>query len=280
MESITLNNGSTCPVIGIGTFMLSPADAENSVREALKMGYSLVDTANAYVNERACGRGIKESGAKREDVFISTKLWPSEYENPNAVDETLERLGVDYVDLLYIHQPAGNWLAGYRQLEKAYRDGKAGAIGISNFEGEYIAELETKWGIAPQFIQVEAHPYFTQVELRKTLDRYGIRLMSWYPLGHGDKSLLQEPVFAALGQKYGKTPAQVILRWHTQMGFVVIPGSRNVDHIRDNLNILDFTLTGDEMAEIAKLDKGERYYHRTDAQLKQFASWRPEFEKA
>ena len=280
MENITLNNGSTCPVIGIGTFMLSPADAENSVCEALKMGYSLVDTANAYVNERACGRGIKESGVKREDVFLSTKLWPSEYENPNAVDETLERLGVDYVDLLYIHQPAGNWLAGYRQLEKAYRDGKAKAIGISNFEGKYIEELQTKWEIVPQFIQVEAHPYFTQVELRKTLDRYGIRLMSWYPLGHGDKALLQEPVFAALGAKYGKTPAQIILRWHTQMGFVVIPGSRNVDHIRDNLNIMDFTLTDDEMAEIARLDKGERYYHRTDEQLKQFAGWRPEFEKA
>jgi len=280
MESITLNNGSTCPVIGIGTFMLSPVDAENSVREALKMGYSLVDTANAYVNERACGRGIKASGVKREDVFLSTKLWPSEYENPNAVVETLERLGVDYVDLLYIHQPAGNWLAGYRQLEKAYRDGKAKAIGISNFEGKYIEALETKWEIVPQFIQVEAHPYFTQVELRKTLDKYGIKLMSWYPLGHGDKSLLQAPVFATLGQKYGKTPAQIILRWHTQMGFVVIPGSRNVDHIRDNLNILDFTLTDDEMAEIAKLDKGERYYHRTDEQLDQFAAWRPEFEKA
>ena len=280
MESITLNNGSTCPVIGIGTFMLSPVDAENSVREALKMGYSLVDTANAYVNERACGRGIKASGVKREDVFLSTKLWPSEYENPNAVVETLERLGVDYVDLLYIHQPAGNWLAGYRQLEKAYRDGKAKAIGISNFEGKYIEALETKWEIVPQFIQVEAHPYFTQVELRKTLDKYGIKLMSWYPLGHGDKSLLQEPVFATLGQKYGKTPAQIILRWHTQMGFVVIPGSRNVNHIRDNLNILDFTLTDDEMAKIAKLDKGERYYHRTDEQLDQFAAWRPEFEKA
>ena len=280
MENITLNNGNTCPVVGIGTFMLSPADAENSVREALRMGYSLVDTANAYVNECAVGRGIQASGAKREDVFLSTKLWPSEYENPNAVDETLERLGVDYVDLLYIHQPAGNWLAGYRQLEKACRDGKARAIGISNFEGKYIEALEKEWEIAPQFIQVEAHPYFTQGELRRTLDKYGIRLMSWYPLGHGDKALLQEPVFAALGRKYGKSPAQVILRWHTQMGFVVIPGSRNVDHIRDNLNILDFALTDGEMAEIAKLDRGERYYHRTDEQLKQFAGWRPQFERA
>ena len=279
MEYIELNNGNRCPVIGIGTFMLSPEDTERSVREALKMGYSLVDSANAYVNERAVGRGMKESGVKREDVFLSTKLWPSEYENPKAVDETLERLGTDYVDLLYIHQPAGNWLAGYRQLEKAYREGKAKAIGISNFEGKYIEELEKEWEIVPQFIQVEAHPYFTQQELRKTLDRYGIRLMSWYPLGHGDKSLLSEPVFAALALKYRKTPAQIILRWHTQMGFAVIPGSRNVDHIRDNLDILDFSLSDEEMAEIAKLDKGVRYYHRTDEQLEQFAGWRPQFER-
>ena len=215
MEYAVLNNDVKCPVVGIGTFMLSPAEAETSVREALKMGYGLVDTANAYVNERACGRGIKDSGIRREDVFLSTKLWPSEYENPNAVDETLERLGVAYVDLLYIHQPAGNWLAGYRQLEKAYREGKAKAIGISNFEGKYIEELSAKWEIVPQFIQVEAHPYFTQKELRKTLDLYGIRLMSWYPLGHGDKSLIQEPVFAELGKKYGKSPAQIILRRHT-----------------------------------------------------------------
>ena len=279
MEYITLNNGIRCPAVGIGTFMLSPADAENSVREALKMGYSLVDTANAYVNERAVGRGIRDSGVPREQVFLSTKLWPSEYENPNAVDETLARLGVTYVDLLYIHQPAGNWLAGYRQLEKAYREGKVKAIGISNFEGKYIAQLETQWEIAPQFIQVEAHPYYTQTELRKTLDKYGIRLMSWYPLGHGDKALIHESVFAELGRKYGKTPAQVILRWHTQMGFAVIPGSRNVDHIRDNLDILDFTLTADEMERIAMLDKGERYYHRTDEQLAQFALWKPDFEK-
>lgn len=279
MEYILLNNGVKCPVIGIGTFMLTPSQAENSVREALKIGYSLVDTANAYVNERACGRGIKESGIDRSEVFISTKLWPSEYENENAVDETLERLGIEYVDLLYIHQPAGNWLAGYRQLEKAYREGKAKAIGISNFEGKYISELETKWEIVPQFIQVEAHPYFTQKELRKTLDKYDIKLMSWYPLGHGDKALINEPVFSTLGQKYGKTPAQVILKWHTQMGFAVIPGSKNVEHIRDNLNILDFTLTDEEMAEIARLDKGERYYHRTDAQLAQFAAWQPEYEK-
>lgn len=279
MEKIKLNNKLECPVVGIGTFMLQPIDAQNSVREALKMGYRLIDTANAYVNERAVGRGIKESGIAREEIFLSTKLWPSEYENENAVNETLERLGVDYVDLLYIHQPAGNWLAGYRQLEKAYKEGKAKSIGISNFEGKYIEELQTKWEIVPQFIQVEAHPYYTQKDLRVTLDKYNIKLMSWYPLGHGDKSLVEEPVFVELGKKYNKSAAQIILRWHTQMGFVVIPGSKNVDHIRDNLNILDFELTSEEMQEIAKLDKGVRYYHRTDEQLEQFAGWRPSFEK-
>ena len=280
MDYLTLNNGQKCPVTGIGTYLLAPADAENSVREALKMGCRLIDTANVYVNERAVGRGMKDSGVKREDIFLSTKLWPTEYENPDAVNETLARLGVEYVDLLYIHQPAGNWLAGYRQLEKAYKEGKAKAIGISNFEGKYIDELQNKWEIIPQFVQVEAHPYFTQKELRNTLDQYGIRLMSWYPLGHGDKSLMEEPVFTALGKKYGKSPAQVILRWHTQMGFAVIPGSKNVNHIRDNLDILDFSLTDEEMAEIAKLDKGKRYYYRTDEQLEQFAVWRPAYEKA
>ena len=278
MEYITLNNGIKCPTVGIGTFMIAPPDAQNSVREALKMGYRLVDTAAAYQNERAVGRGIKGSGVPREEVFISTKLWPSEYENENAVDETLERLGVEYVDLLYLHQPAGNWLAGYRMLEKAYREGKAKSIGISNFEGKYIAELEAKWEIVPQFIQVEAHPYFAQDELRKTLDKYGIRIMAWYPLGHGDKALVNEPIFSELAAKYGKSNAQVILRWHTQMGFVVIPGSKNVAHIKDNADIFDFTLTDEEMAQIATLNKGVRYYNRTDEQLVQFAAWQPTYE--
>lgn len=280
MEMIQLNNGVTCPSAGIGVFMLTPEQAQNSVREALKMGVRLIDTANAYVNERATGRGIKESGVAREDIFLSTKIWASEYENENAVEETLERLDVDYVDLLYIHQPAGNWKAGYRQLEKAYREGKAKSIGICNFEGEYMTQLEAFWEIAPQFIQVEAHPYYPQEALLKEIDKYGIKLMSWYPLGHGDKTLLEEPVFLELGKKYKKTSAQVILRWHVQMGFSVIPGSTNPEHIRDNFDIFDFALTEEEMAEIAKLNKGVRYYNRTDEALRGFAAWRPEFEKA
>ncbi|MCD8065711.1 MAG: aldo/keto reductase [Oscillospiraceae bacterium] len=279
MEYITMNNGGKCPAVGLGTFMIAPSDAENSVREALKMGYECIDTANAYVNERAVGRGIRSGGVSREKIFLSTKLWASEYENENAVEATLERLGVDYVDLLYIHQPAGNWLAGYRQLEKAYREGKARAIGVSNFEGKYLDELAAQWEVVPQFVQAEAHPYYTQEELRRTLDKYGIKLMSWYPLGHGDKALLAEPLFAELGKKYGKTPAQIILRWHTQMGFAVIPGSKSVEHIRDNLDILSFRLSDDDMAEIAKLNKGVRYYYRTDEALAGFAAWQPEYEK-
>ena len=272
METIKLNNGIECPAIGIGTFMLSPADAQNSVREALKMGYSLIDTANAYVNERAVGRGMRESGVARKEIFLSTKLWASEYENENAVNETLERLGVDYVDLLYIHQPAGNWLAGYRQLEKAYREGKARAIGISNFEGKYFDELSAKWEIVPQFMQAEAHPYFSQKDMRKTLDAHGIKLMSWYPLGHGDKSLISEPIFAELGAKYGKSPAQIILRWHVQTGNIVIPGSKNPAHIADNANIFDFELTNDEIAKIAAVDKNTRYYTPSPEALKMYAT--------
>lgn len=274
-----LNNGVEIPVIGLGTYMISPEAAEVAVKEGLKMGYRLIDTANAYVNERAVGRGIKASGIPREEIFLSTKLWITEYENEHAVDETLERLSLDYIDLLFIHQPGGNYQAGYKQLEKAYKEGKIRAIGISNFEGKYLDEILSTCEIKPQVIQVEAHPYYTQDELRSKLDEYVIKLMSWYPLGHGDKTLIEEPVFKELGEKYGKTPAQIILKWHIKMGFIVIPGSKNVDHIKDNFDLFDFDLTDEDMAQIAKINKNERYYYRTDEMLKQFAEIHPEYEK-
>ena len=278
METIKLNNSRECPIIGIGTFLLKPDEAENSVREALKLGCRLVDTANAYGNERAVGRGIKDSGVARGDIFLSTKLWPTEYENPNAVDDTLKRLGTDYIDLLYVHQPAGNWIAGYRQIEKAVCDGKVRSIGISNFEGKYFEQLNEIWKIVPQFIQVEAHPYFTQQDLLSELDEFDMKLMAWYPLGHGDKSLVEEPIFVQLAEKYGKSPAQIILRWHTQMSFVVIPGSKNIEHIKDNLDIFDFKLTNDEMSQIAQLDKGKRYHQRTEEALERYAATAPVYE--
>lgn len=279
MEKLVLNNGVEIPNFGLETYLIKPEDAEVTVREGLKMGYRLIDTANAYSNERAVGRGIKESGVERSEIFLSTKLWITEYENENAVDETLERLGVDYIDLLFIHQPGGNYMAGYKMLEKAYKEGKIKAIGISNFEGKYIDEILEKCEIKPQVIQVEAHPYFTQDELRKTLDRENIKLMSWYPLGHGDSNLMNEEVFVSLANKYNKTPAQIILRWHTQMGFIVIPGTKNVEHVRENFDIFDFKLTDEEMEKIASINKNERYYTRTDEALKQFATWQPEYEK-
>lgn len=273
-----LNNKVGIPQIGLGTFMIEPKNAEVSVREAIKMGYRLIDTANAYVNERAVGMGIKASGVDRGEIFVSTKLWPTEYENENAIDETLKRLGLDYIDLLFLHQPAGNYIAGYEMLEKAYKEGKIKAIGISNFEGKYINEILDKFEIKPQVIQVEAHPYYTQDELRKTLDKYDIKLMSWYPIGHGDKKLIEENIFKELGKKYNKSSVQIILRWHLQMGFIVIPGSKDIEHIKDNLDILNFELTKDEMNEISKINKNVRYYNRTDEQLDHFAKWQPEYE--
>lgn len=263
MEYFTLNNGIKMPMAGIGVFMMSPAEAESAVESALKSGVRLIDTANGYMNESGTGRGIKKSGVARVGIFLVTKLWPTVYEKDTAVDETLKRLGTDYIDLLFLHQPTANWREGYRQIEKAYKEGKVKAIGLSNFPDDLLREAIETMEIKPQVVQVEAHPYFPQTELKKILAETGMGLMAWYPLGHGDKTLIEQPVFGELGKKYGKTNAQIILRWHVQSGNVVIPGSKNPDHIRDNFDIFDFTLTDEDMAEIAKVDKGVRYYTAT-----------------
>lgn len=282
MDYVTLNNGIKAPLLGLGTFMISPEDTEKAVYEALKMGYRLIDTANAYMNEEAVGKGLRraidEGIVKREDVFLSTKLWPTVYEDKNAVDKTLKRLGVDYVDLLFIHQPSGNYLAGYQQLEEAYKAKKTRSIGISNFHDEKLENLLSHAEIKPQVIQLEAHPYFTEKVIRNRLAEYGTVLMGWYPLGHGDKGLMQEPVFVRLADKYHKSAAQVILRWATQMKFITIPGSKNPDHIRANGDIFDFTLTDDEMKEIAKLDGTKRYYHPDEALEEKYATMHLPYE--
>lgn len=274
-----LNNWIVIPAVGIWTFMISPADTENSVREALKMWYRLIDTANAYVNERAVWRWMKASWVDRSEIFLSTKIWASEYENPNAVEATLERLWVNYIDLLFIHQPTRNYKEWYKQLEKAYKECKIKSIWISNFEWEVLDELLANCEIKPQVIQVEAHPYYPQTELRKTLDKHDIKLMSWYPLWHWDASLINEPIFKELWEKYNKTSAQIILRWHIQMGFIVIPGSKNPDHIRDNFALFDFELTAEEMNKIAGIDKNTRYYYSKPELLDNYQAWQPEYEK-
>lgn len=278
MEFATLNNGVPMPAMGIGTFLLTPDEAEASVLSALACGYRLIDTANAYVNEKAVGRAMKKSGVDRKDIFLETKLWPAFYEQADAVDKTLQRLGTDYIDLLLIHQPAGNYIAGYQLMEKAYKEGKVKAIGLSNFTPEQIREIMDICEVKPAVLQTEVHPYSQEKELKAFLSDEGIVIQAWYPLGHGDKALIQEPLFAQLGQKYGKSSAQIILRWHIQDGNIVIPGSKDPDHIKANLDLFDFTLTDDEMAKIAAMDQRKRYYHSTPELLARYASMVPDVD--
>lgn len=263
------------PMAGIGTFLLSPDEAEASVLSALEAGYRLIDTANAYVNEKAVGRAMKKSGVPREEIFLETKLWPSFYEQEDAVEKTLERLDTDYIDLLLIHQPAGNYMAGYRLMEKAYKEGKVKAIGLSNFDEEKIQEILDNCEVKPAVLQTEVHPYSQEKELKKFLAKEGIVIQAWYPLGHGDKALLQDQVFTALAEKYGKSNAQIILRWHIQDGNIVIPGSKNPDHIKANFDLFDFELSEEEMKQIAAMDQKKRYYTSTPEMLKKYAEMVP-----
>lgn len=276
---VKLNNGVEMPMAGIGTFLLSPQEAEASCISALQDGYRLIDTANAYVNEKAVGRAMKKSGIAREEVFLETKLWPSFYNDVDAVEKTLQRLDTDTIDLLLIHQPAGNYIAGYRLMEQAYKAGKVRAIGLSNFNEEQIREILSVCEVRPAVLQTEIHPYSQEKGLKEFLSKEDIVIQAWYPLGHGDAALLQEPVFAKLAEKYGKSNAQIILRWHIQAGNVVIPGSKNPEHIRANFDLFDFELTAEEMQEIQKLNKDKRYYTSTPELLKSYAEMVPSVDE-
>lgn len=275
MKYAELNNGVKMPMEGVGTFLMTPDEAEASALSALESGYRLIDTANAYCNEKAVGRAMKRSGLPREEIFLETKLWPAFYEQEDAVEKTLERLGTDYIDLLLIHQPAGNYHAGYRLMEKAYKEGKVRAIGISNFTKAQVEEMLSACEVKPTVLQTELHPYNQEPELKKFLSENGIVPQAWYPLGHGDKALGAEPLFSELGKKYGKTNQQIILRWHIQAGNIVIPGSKNPEHIKSNFDLFDFALTDEEMAHIAQINKNVRYYTSTPELLKQYAEMVP-----
>ena len=282
MEYTTLANGIQAPLLGLGTFMISSADTEKSVYAALRNGYRLIDTANAYGNEKAVGRAMKkairEGIVKREEIFLSTKLWPTVYEKEDAVEETLVRLDTDYIDLLFIHQPAGNFLAGYQNIERAYRDGKAKSLGISNFHGEKLEKLLASAEVKPHVAQMETHPYNIQHEIIDRLQEYGTKTMGWYPLGHADRGLLEEPVFVDLADKYHKSTVQIILRWAVQKGFMTIPGTKNIDHVRANIDIFDFQFTYEEMARIAELDGKKKYYTPNAAMEERYASMDLPFE--
>ena len=278
MEYITLQNGVKMPHIGFGTIGQEGQLITDNVAFALQNGYELIDTANRYGNEVEVGQGLKNSGVARDKIFLETKLGPTLYEKDSAVDDTLIRLGVDYIDLMILHHPVNNYIYAYHMLEKAYKEGKLRAIGISNFPVEKIQEVINNSEIRPMVMQVEGHPYYPAEAVRPYCLEQGIRLQTWFPLGHGNQSLTGEPLFKELAEKYGKSTVQVILRWHIQMGFCPVPGSRNPEHLKSNIDIFDFSLTDDEMEKIALLSKHEPIYKVTEESLHRLAVTKCNFE--
>jgi len=277
---ITLNDKTKIPQFGLGVYMVPEgAETENAVYEALKMGIRHIDTAHAYQNERGVGKAVKKSGIPREEIWITTKLWPSEYgegKTAAAIDKMLDRLDTKYIDLLLLHQQFGDYLGAWKDMEKAVKAGKVRSIGISNFESERLEELCEAANIKPSVLQVECHPYYPQNALKKRLAPYGTVIESWYPLGHGDKGLINEAVFTKLAKKYGKTNVQIILRWHIQQGNIIFPKTTNPQHMKDNFDIFDFSLTADEMKEIAELDNGRRFFNMSlEDQEKNLGAWSP-----
>lgn len=267
---VTLNDGNKIPQFGLGVYMI-PGDenTKEACLEAFRAGYRHVDTAHAYQNERGVGAAVKESGIHREEIWITTKLWPSEYgegKTTEAIDKMLSRLDTDYIDLLLLHQQFGDYIGAWKDMEKAVAAGKVKSIGISNFESERLEELLDTATIKPSVLQVECHPYYQQTQLKERIAKYGTVIESWYPIGHGDKDLLNEPVFTELAEKYGKNNVQIILRWHIQEGTIVFPKSTNPKHIQENIDIFDFELTAEEMERIRALDKGVRFFNMSLAE--------------
>ena len=275
---LTLNNGLKMPQFGLGVFLVPDGkETIDACLNAFKLGYRHIDTAHAYQNERGVGEAIKQSGLNRDEIWITTKLWPSEYgkgKTLQAIDKMLECLQTDYIDLLLLHQQVGDYLGAWKDMEKAVKSGKVKSIGISNFK-ENLEDLLSHAIIKPAAIQVECHPYYPQHELKMRMAEFGTVLESWYPLGHGDTKLLNEPILKKLADKYHKTPAQIILRWHIEEGNSVFPKSTNPAHIQENFDIFDFALTDEDMQQIAKLDCGKRYYTADLEEQKRFLNWKP-----
>lgn len=266
--TVLLNNGQTMPILGIGTYLLSQSEAENSVYWALRDGYRLIDTAHIYGNEEGVGRGIKraisEGFVTREEIFVTTKMWTADFDDgEGAIEESLRRLDLDYIDLMILHhsQPR-NDVTAYQAMEKAVEEGKLRSIGLSNYyAAEDFDRLVNATTITPALLQNETHPYYQSKEMKAHLKQYGTVLESWFPLGGrgNTQTLFNDPVIAAIAAAHGKTPAQVILRWHLQAGNIAIPGSRNEAHIQENYEIFDFSLSDEEMQELTALDKQERF---------------------
>lgn len=279
MEYVTLQNNVKMPMLGYGTIGQAGEQITDNVAFALNHGYELIDTANRYGNEVEVGRGLKKSGLRREEIFLETKLGPTLYENEAAIDGTLKRLGVDTIDLMILHHPVNNYLYAYGMLERAYKAGKLRAIGVSNFPVEKLQELLDHCEVPPMVMQVEGHPYYPAEAVKAFCDQHHIQLQCWFPLGHGSSELLQDPVITDIAQAHGKSAAQVVLRWHIQMGFCPVPGSKSPAHIQENGEIFDFSLSQEDMDRMAGVNRHTPFYQVTPESLQRLATTKCNFEE-
>lgn len=261
MQYVTLNNGNKMPLEGFGVFQITdPLECEKVVLQALENGYRLIDTAAAYFNEQAVGQAIRKSQIARQEIFVTTKLWIQDYGYDNAkkaIDTCLENLGLEYIDLNLLHQAFGDYYGAYRALEDAYKEGKIKAIGVANFYPDRLVDLCMNMEITPAVNQIECHPFFQREEDIKIAQEYGVQIEAWGPFAEGGHNIFQHPVLIKIGEKYGKSAAQVVLRWNIQRGVIVIPKSVYENRIRENIDIWDFELSERDMNEIRQLNIGK-----------------------
>ena len=279
MKNIVLNNGVEMPQVGYGVYQVSPEECERCVSDALKVGYRMIDTAQAYHNEEGVGAAVKKSGIPRGDLFLVSKIWISNYGYEKAkesIDESLRRLGTDYIDLMLLHQPFCDRYGAYRALEEAYKEGKLRAIGVSNFYPDHFIDLASNVEIVPAVNQVETHVFDQQIEAQKYMKEFGTYMMAWAPLAEGRNNFFTNTVLEGIGRKYGKSVAQVALRWLVQRDVIIIPKSTHVERMEQNLDIFDFTLSDDDMAEISRLDTATSLFfdHHDPQTVKMFMGWR------
>ncbi len=271
MHYVTLSNGVRMPQLGYGVYQVTKDECERCVRDALQVGYRLIDTAQSYFNEEEVGSAIAKSGIARDEIFLTTKVWIEHYGYEAAkasVLGSMQKLQVDYLDLCLLHQPFGDAYGAYRALEELYEAGKIRAIGISNFYTDRMIDFASFNRIKPMVNQIEIHPHHQQIEAKTWHDKYGVQLEAWAPFGEGRGGMFELPELAAIGARYGKTAAQVILRWHLQRGIVVIPKSTHIERMEENFNVFNFTLNEDDMATIAALDKRQSsFFSHTDPNM-------------
>ncbi len=279
MKTVTLNNGVVMPQVGYGVYQVSPAECERCVSDALKVGYRMIDTAQAYHNEEGVGAAVKKSGIARDELFLVSKVWISNYGYDKAkasIDESLRRLGTDYIDLMLLHQPFCDRYGAYRALEDAYRAGKLRAIGVSNFYPDHFIDLASNVEIVPAVNQVETHVFDQQTSAQAYMKEFGTHMMAWAPLAEGRNNFFSNPVLESIGRKYGKSVAQVALRWLLQRDVIIIPKSVHVERMQQNLDIFDFELSQEDMDAIAALDTQRSLFfdHHDPEVVKMFMSWR------